>query len=135
MKQMKTKLPHLKPKGAKGRAMVKKLGRTYKTGGFKKIASKAAAKYGSAEAGKKVAGAIFQKMRKFKKGGKVEKTGPAVLHKGERVLNSKQAEKFEATKDKETKKDIASEMPGKGMVGKMMMADKQSKKHLKKMLG
>ncbi len=31
---------------------------------FAKIAAKAGAKYGSAEAGKKVAGAIFQKMRK-----------------------------------------------------------------------
>lgn len=31
---------------------------------FDKIAAKGAAEYGSAEAGKKVAGAIFQKMRK-----------------------------------------------------------------------
>lgn len=35
---------------------------------FKKIASKAAKEYGSAAAGKRVAGAIFQKMRK---GGKL----------------------------------------------------------------
>jgi hypothetical protein len=31
---------------------------------FGKIAAKAGAKYGSAEAGKRVAGAIFQKMRR-----------------------------------------------------------------------
>ena len=49
----------MKPKGKKGKAMVKKLGRSYKTGGFAKIASKAAKKYGSAAAGKRVAGAIF----------------------------------------------------------------------------
>ncbi len=54
----------MKPKGARGRAQVKKLGRTYKTGGFKKIAAKAGKKYGSKAAGKRVAGAIFQKMAK-----------------------------------------------------------------------
>lgn len=32
--------------------------------GFKNVAKKAAAEYGSAEAGKRVAGAVFQKMRK-----------------------------------------------------------------------
>ncbi len=37
----------MKPKGKKGRAMVKKLGRTKKTGGFAKIAAKAGKKYGS----------------------------------------------------------------------------------------
>lgn len=58
----------MKPKGKKGMAMVKKLGRTKKTGGFNKIASKAAKEYGSSAAGKKVAGAIFWKMAK--KGGK-----------------------------------------------------------------
>lgn len=52
----------MKPKGARGMAQVKRLGRTYKTGGFAKIAAKAAGKYGSAEAGKRVAGAVFQKM-------------------------------------------------------------------------
>lgn len=56
----------LKPKGKAGMAQVKKLGRNYKTGGFKKIAAKAGAKYGSAAAGKRVAGAIFQKMAKKK---------------------------------------------------------------------
>jgi hypothetical protein len=64
IKGVKTKM---KPKGAKGKAMVKKLGRTTKTGGFAKIAAKAGKKYGSKEAGKKVAGAIFWKMAKGKK--------------------------------------------------------------------
>lgn len=56
----------MKPKGKKGRVMVKKLGRTKKTGGFAKIAAKAAKKYGSSAAGKKVAGSIFWKMAKKK---------------------------------------------------------------------
>lgn len=47
------------PKGARGRAQVKKLGRTKTTGNFNKIAQKAAKEYGSAAAGKRVAGAIF----------------------------------------------------------------------------
>jgi hypothetical protein len=51
----------LKPKGKRGRAMVKKLGRNYKTGMFDKIAQKAAKKYGSKEAGKRVAAAVFWK--------------------------------------------------------------------------
>jgi hypothetical protein len=54
----------MKPKGARGRAQVKKLGRTKKTGGFAKIAKSAGKEYGSKEAGKRVAGAIFQKMVK-----------------------------------------------------------------------
>lgn len=54
----------MKPKGKRGRAMVKKLGRTYKTGGFAKIARKAAKKYHSATIGKKIAGKIFWKMAK-----------------------------------------------------------------------
>jgi len=58
----------MKPKGAKGRAMVAKLGRTKKTGGFAKIAAKAGKKYGSSQAGKKVAGAIFWKMAKARGG-------------------------------------------------------------------
>ena len=52
----------MKPKGKRGLAMVKKLGRNYKTGMFEKIAKKAAKKYRSKEAGKRVAGAIFQRM-------------------------------------------------------------------------
>ena len=58
------KMPHMKPKGAQGKAQVKKLGRTFKTGGFAKIAAKAGKSYGSKAAGKRVAGAIFQKMVK-----------------------------------------------------------------------
>lgn len=54
----------MKPKGARGRAQVDRLGRTQKTGGFNKIANSAAKEYGSKAAGKKVAGAIFQKMAK-----------------------------------------------------------------------
>ena len=52
----------MKPKGKKGRAMVKKLGRTKKTGGFAKIAKKAGEEYGDKETGKKVAGKIFWNM-------------------------------------------------------------------------
>jgi len=53
-----------KPKGKIGMAQVKRLGRTKATGGFAKIATKAAKAYGSIEAGKRVAGSIFQKMVK-----------------------------------------------------------------------
>ena len=49
----------MKPKGKRGRAMVKKLGRNYKTGMFNKIAKKAAKKYHSATTGKKIAGKIY----------------------------------------------------------------------------
>lgn len=62
------KKPHMKPKGTAGKAQVKKLGRTYKTGGFSKIANTASKKYGSGAAGKRVAGAIFQNMVKSRKG-------------------------------------------------------------------
>jgi len=58
----------MKPKGKRGRVAVRRLGRTRKTGGFAKIARKAAKKYGSAERGKKVAGAIYWKMVKKGKG-------------------------------------------------------------------
>lgn len=51
----------MKPKGKQGMAQVKKLGRTTKTGGFNKIANKAAKSYGSQAAGDRVAGAVFQK--------------------------------------------------------------------------
>lgn len=60
----------MKPKGKKGMAMVKKLGRTKKTGTFDKIAKKAGSLYGSAKAGKKVAGSIFWNMVKKRKGKK-----------------------------------------------------------------
>lgn len=48
-----------KPKGKRGLAAVKRLGRTKKTGGFAKIAAKAAKKYGSAAVGKRVAAAVY----------------------------------------------------------------------------
>lgn len=57
----------MKPKGKRGRAAVKRLGRTKKTGGFAKIAAKAGKKYGSAAAGKRVAAAIYWKMAKGRK--------------------------------------------------------------------
>lgn len=59
------------PKTKRGKAQVAKLGRKKKTGGFAKIAKAAGKKYGK-ESGKKIAGAIFQKMvRKHKAGKKV----------------------------------------------------------------
>lgn len=57
----------MKPKGKKGMAQVKKLGRSYKTGEFAKIAANAGKEYGSKEAGKRVAGALFNKMVAKKK--------------------------------------------------------------------
>jgi hypothetical protein len=50
-----------KPKGERGKVAVARLGRTKKSGKFDEIAQKAGAKYGSAEAGKKVAAAIYWK--------------------------------------------------------------------------
>jgi len=61
-------MAHMKPKGARGRAAVKRLGRNYKTGGFSKIANKAAKKYGSKAAGQRVAGKIYQNMVKARRG-------------------------------------------------------------------
>ena len=43
-------------------------------------------------------GGSDSEMASFKKGGKVKKTGPAYLHKGERVLNTKQARKYKGGK-------------------------------------
>jgi len=61
-------MKRLKPKGKKGLTMVKKLGRTFKTGIFDQIARKSARKYGSMLIGKKVAGKIFwKKVKKRKK--------------------------------------------------------------------
>jgi hypothetical protein len=37
-------------------------------------------------------------IKKFKKGGKVKKTGKALVHKGERVLTAKQNKKFESAR-------------------------------------
>jgi len=53
---------HMKPEGARGKAQVERLGRNYKTGGFSTIAKSAAKEYGSKAAGKRVAGAVFNKM-------------------------------------------------------------------------
>jgi hypothetical protein len=41
-------------------------------------------------------GAELKKLDQYKKGGKVKKTGPALVHKGERVLTTKQAKKLDA---------------------------------------
>lgn len=49
----------MKPQGARGGVAVERLGRNYKTGGFEKIADKAAKKYHSASAGRKVAAAVY----------------------------------------------------------------------------
>jgi len=60
-------LPKLKPRGKRGRVAVKRLGRTYRTGMFEKIAKEAAKRYGSEEAGKRVAAAVYwRKVRKRK---------------------------------------------------------------------
>lgn len=57
-------LRKLKPKGRRGVVAVKRLGRTFKTGMFEKIAEKAARRYGSKEIGRKVAAKIYwQKVR------------------------------------------------------------------------
>ncbi len=59
-----------KPRNARAKAAVKRLGRTKVTGNFDKIASSAAKEYGSKEAGNRVAGAIYWKKvkaRLFKK--------------------------------------------------------------------
>ena len=60
--------PKMEPKGEKGKAAVERLGRDYKTGGFEKIAKKAAEKYGSKEAGERVAGAVYWKKVAARKG-------------------------------------------------------------------
>ena len=61
-------LKKLKPKGARGRAAVRRLGRTYKTGMFAKIARKAAKRYGSKQIGKRVAAAVYWNKVKKRKG-------------------------------------------------------------------
>ena len=43
-------------------------------------------------------------LKGFKRGGKVKKTGPAKLHKGERVLTAKQAKAHAKTPPKRTAK-------------------------------
>lgn len=55
---------HLTPKGARGRAAVKRLGRSYKTGTFDKIVAKA----GGGEKGRRIAGAVYwSKVRKHRR--------------------------------------------------------------------
>lgn len=78
-KKRAAKLPHMKPKGKRGKAQVKRLGRNFKTGGFKKIAEKASSEYESKEAGERVAGAVFNKMAKAR--GHARK-GKKYAHKG-----------------------------------------------------
>jgi len=60
--------PKMEPKGEKGKAAVERLGRDYKTGGFEKIAKKAAEKYGSKEAGERVAASVYWKKVAARKG-------------------------------------------------------------------
>jgi len=56
------------PKTKRGKAAVRRLGRTKKTGGFAKIAKAAAKRYGSKKAGQRVAAAVYWKMVKRRKG-------------------------------------------------------------------
>ena len=46
----------------RAKAQLKKIGRRKKTGGFARIARKAAKRYGSKKAGQRVAGKVFQNM-------------------------------------------------------------------------
>ena len=80
----------MKPKGARGLAQVKKLGRTMKTGGFAKIAKAASKRYGSKEAGKRVAGKVFQAMVKARaaKKGKMVAKKPAKMAKAKSMTSA-----------------------------------------------
>lgn len=51
---------HLRPKGARGMAQVRRLGRNYKTGNFAKIQASAEKRGLSKEAAQREAGAVFQ---------------------------------------------------------------------------
>ena len=55
------------PKTKRGKAAVKRLHRTKKTGGFAKISKKAAKKYGKS-VGDRIAGKIYWNMVRAKKG-------------------------------------------------------------------
>jgi len=67
-------LRKLKPRGRRGVVAVKRLGRTYRTGKFEEIARKAAKRYGSKEAGRRVAAAVYwAKVRKRQRGGYLAK--------------------------------------------------------------
>jgi hypothetical protein len=72
----------LKPQGARGMAQVRRLGRTYKTGGFNMIAQAAAKNYGSAAAGKRVAGAIFNKMARRDAAKWKKRSGGGLVYNG-----------------------------------------------------
>jgi hypothetical protein len=50
------------------------------------------------EVGKDIIRTAKGAIKGYKKGGKVKKTGLALIHKGERVLNKKQTKKFEDAK-------------------------------------
>lgn len=64
-------MKRMKPKGKRGLVAVKRLGRNYKTGTFEQIEAKAAERYGSEEAGSRVAGSIYwRKVRKRQRKGK-----------------------------------------------------------------
>jgi hypothetical protein len=54
------------------------------------------ASIGSTEKALKDRGAELKKLDPYKKGGKVKKTGPALVHKGERVLTTEQSKKLDA---------------------------------------
>jgi len=70
-------LKHLKPKGAAGRAAVKRLGRNYKTGNFDKGVKAIEKKGLSSESAQRIMGAQYwEKVRKRKAGNwKATKSG------------------------------------------------------------
>lgn len=69
-------LPHLKPKGKRGMAQVKKLGRNFKTGGFKNIEEKAKSGGYSTQSAENIAGHVFQeKARKHASRIRVHRVG------------------------------------------------------------
>ena len=47
-----------------------------------------------------------QALTSYKHGGKVKQTGPAMLHKGERVLNESEAHQYDWRKQKSAKKTL-----------------------------
>lgn len=57
-------------------------------------------------AAKTIGSDVKKVLPKFKKGGMVKKTGPAIVHKGERVLNKKQTTKFNSKKYEATRKSV-----------------------------
>ena len=75
------------------------------TGGSKAVAAKpepkdlgkgyAASAASAAKSRNEKTKEVAKEMDSYKKGGKVKKTGPAFLHKNERVLTTKQTQKME----------------------------------------